>query len=201
MIRNQLLARDIDDPRVIEAMSRVPREKFVPPELKDQAYQDGPLPIGYGQTISQPYIVALMSQFLELKGDEKVLDIGTGSGYQAAVLSLLAREVISVERIPQLAKKAKRLLKELNYHNVKVVIADGSQGLAEEAPFDAIVCAAATKEIPQAWKEQLKDGGRIVVPLERGYYQELVRLIKKGDQFISQSFGPVAFVPLIRGMS
>jgi len=197
MIQDQLIKRGISDQRVLWAMGRVPREEFVPQEFKDQAYQDGPLPIGYGQTISQPYVIALAIELLELKGDEKVLDIGTGSGYEAAILSLLARKVISIERIPQLAKEAGERLKRLGYDNVEVVVGDGSRGLKKEAPFDAVKSAAASRRVPRAWKEQLKDGGRIVLPLRRGFGQDLVRVIKKGDRFIQQSYGGVRYVPLI----
>ena len=197
MVKQQLLPRGIDDSRVIKALRQVSREKFVPPQLQDRAYEDSPLPIGYGQTISQPYIVALMSQLLELKGKEKVLEIGTGSGYQTAVLALLARKVISLERIQPLAQQAQKRLKQLNYSNVKVFTADGTKGWPLEAPFDAILCAAATKKIPLAWQKQLKEGGRIVVPLVKGFSQELVRLTKKGKRLVSQSFGSVVFVPLI----
>jgi len=197
MVEEQLLSRDIADPKVIKAMSKVPRQEFVPQNLRRYAYRDSPLLIGFGQTISQPYIVALMCQFLELKGNEKVLDIGTGLGYQAAVLGLLAKKVISIERIRKLAESAKKTLKKLDFNNVKIVIGDGSKGVPDEAPFDAIICAAATSKIPKLWKEQLKEGGRVVLPLEKNLSQYLVRITKKGKQFLRETFCPVAFVPLI----
>lgn len=198
MVKFQLQGRDIYDERVLKAMSLVPREKFVPSEYQESAYFDGPVPIGFNQTISQPYVVALMCQLLELKGNEKVLDIGTGSGYQAAILSFLAKEVISIERIPQLAKRAESVLKKLGCRNVKVIVGDGNRGFSDEAPFDAIVCAAATRNVPEAWKEQLTDGGRLVFPQETGWAQELVRLTKRGKRFLKENFGGVAFVPLIK---
>ena len=197
MVEEQLLSRDIADPKVIKAMSKVPRQEFVPQNLRRYAYRDSPLLIGFGQTISQPYIVALMCQFLELKGNEKVLDVGTGLGYQAAVLGLLAKKVISIERIRKLAESAKKTLKKLDFNNVKIVIGDGSKGVPDEAPFDAIICAAATSKIPKLWKEQLKEGGRVVLPLEKNLSQYLVRITKKGKQFLRETFCPVAFVPLI----
>ncbi len=197
MVEKQLKGRDIVDSRVLRAINKVPREEFVPKDFENHVYDDGPLSIGCGQTISQPYIVALMCQMLELKGNEKVLDIGTGSGYQAAVLSLLAKKVISIERIPQLAKSARKTLKRFNYNNIKVIVGDGSQGVFKEAPFDAIVCAAATAKIPQAWKDQLKDGGRIVLPLKKGWIQYLIRITKKNKKFLRQTICPVAFVPLV----
>lgn len=197
MVLEQLRARGIIDPRVLEVMGKVPREKFVLPENRSQAYWDGPLAIGRGQTISQPYVIALALQLLELKGNEKVLDIGAGSGYEAALLSFLAKEVISVEIIPQLAKRAGRLLRD--YENVRVIIGDGRQGFPEEAPFEAIKAAAAAEKVPPAWKKQLKNGGRIVFPLKKTFGQELVRIIKKNNKFIQESFGSVFYVPLVSG--
>jgi protein-L-isoaspartate(D-aspartate) O-methyltransferase len=197
MVVEQLVAREITDSRVLKAMGQVPRELFVPTEYQKHAYEDRPLPIGFGQTISQPYIVALMSQMLQVTGKEKVLDIGTGSGYQAAILSLLAKKVISVERIPELAQKAQELLKRLGYDNTEVVIGDGRWGLAAKAPFDGIICAAAAGMVPRFWKKQLKEGGRLVFPQKRLDEQVLVRLIKKGQRFFQKDFGRVIFVPLV----
>jgi protein-L-isoaspartate(D-aspartate) O-methyltransferase len=197
MIETQLLSRGITNPRVIGAMKNVPREKFVLPEMKNRAYDDCALPLAYGQTISQPYIVALMCQLLKLRGREKVLDVGTGSGYQAAVLSLLAKKVVSIERIPQLAKSAAERLRRLGYSNVKVVTGDGSKGVVKEAPFDAIVSAAAVSEIPKAWQKQLKDGGRLVFPLKKRLGQQLTRITKKNNRFFQEDFGSVVFVPLV----
>lgn len=197
MVKAQLLNRGIVDQRVIEAMKKVPREEFVLPKVRARAYDDCALPLKFGQTISQPYIVALMCQLLELKGNEKILDVGTGSGYQAAVLSLLAKRVVSIERIPQLAHSARERLKRLGYKNVKVVIGDGSKGVSEEAPFDGIVCAAAVSDLPSAWKKQIKKGGRIVFPLKKRLGQELVRVTKVDNRFLEENFGGVAFVPLI----
>jgi len=199
MVKRQLLRRGIVDSKVIKAMGIVPREKFVPLELREYAYDDWPLTIGFGQTISQPYVVALMCQLLKLKGGEKVLDVGTGSGYQAAILSLLAKQVISIERFSRLAQAAKNRLEKLGYSNVEVIIGDGTKGLAKEAPFDAIVCGAAASVIPKAWKEQLRNGGRIVLPLKKSWGQELVRVTKKAGRFFEESFGSVAFVPLVPG--
>jgi protein-L-isoaspartate(D-aspartate) O-methyltransferase len=197
MVEEQLKARDITNQRILKAMEKVPREKFVPDNLQSSAYADHPLSIGYNQTISQPYVVAKMCQLLELNGDEKILDIGTGSGYQTAVLSYLAKQVISIEVIPDLAKSARETLKSLNYNNVKVVIGDGRNGAPDFAPFNAIKSAAASKDVPRAWKEQLKIGGRIVLPLKNGLHQNLVRLTKTETGFKKENFGGVMFVPLV----
>jgi protein-L-isoaspartate(D-aspartate) O-methyltransferase len=167
-IVEQLESRGISDPRVLEAMARVPRELFVPAELAALAYEDRALPIGFGQTVSQPYIVAFMCEALSLAGDEHVLDVGTGSGYAAAVLAELAREVDSIERIPELALLARQALEEAGYGRVGVRVGDGSLGLPERAPFDAIAVAAASPALPPALWEQLAPGGRIVLPLRRG---------------------------------
>lgn len=198
MVEDQLKARDINDKRVLEAMKKVPREKFVPDNLQSSAYADHPLSIGHNQTISQPYVVAKMCQMLDLSGKEKVLDIGTGSGYQAGVLSHLAKEVISIEVIPDLAKSARETLKDLNYNNVKVVISDGRKGAPDFAPFDAIKSAAASKDVPRAWKEQLKIGGRIVYPEGGGWHQNIVKLIKTDKGFSKKTSLGVVFVPLVK---
>jgi len=192
-----LRGRDITDERVLQAFLQVRREEFVNSEMRKFAYDDRPLPIGFNQTISQPYIVAKMCQLLKLTGQERVLDIGAGSGYQAAILSLLGKEVIAIERIEELAKIADARLKRLGFDNVKVIVGDGSRGVMDEAPFDAIKCAAATAVISPAWIEQLKDGGRIVLPLQKTWYQDLVRITKVGGELQEESFGSVVFVPLI----
>ena len=199
MVQEQLEARDITDSRVLKAMAKIPREKFVPRNLRSYAYDDTPLPIGFGQTISQPYIVAKMCQSLELRGDEKVLDVGTGSGYQAAVLAVLAGKVISVERIPELAEMAKKTISKLGYDNIKIIIGDGSKGVLKEAPFDAIVSAAASKDVPQAWKDQLIQKGKIIMPLKKLWGQELIRLVKSEKRFNQKSFGSVVFISLVVG--
>lgn len=197
MVEAQLRGRDITDERVLQAFLQVPREKFVDADMKEFAYDDRPLAIGHKQTISQPYIVAKMCQLLELTGNEKVLDVGTGSGYQAAILSILAKEVIAVERIPALAKKAEQRLKNLGLNNVTIIVGDANKGVPDKAPFEAIKCAAATDIIPSAWKEQLKEGGRIVLPLQGRLWQDLIRATKINGELQQESFGPVAFVPLI----
>lgn len=196
MVEEQLIGRDIRDKRVLEAMRSVPRHLFVLPQHRRQAYSDGPLPIGGGQTISQPYIVALMTQLLNLKGDEKVLEIGTGSGYQAAILSKLAREVHSVERDRELAERAVRVLNSLGINNVHVHVGDGSQGLPDHAPYQAILVTAAAPEVPQVMLNQLDDGGRLVIPVGGRFGQFLELWERKGAEFTQDVLAPVAFVPL-----
>jgi protein-L-isoaspartate(D-aspartate) O-methyltransferase len=196
MVIDQLEGRDICDPLVLDAMLSVPRHLFVPQEHARYAYSDEPLSIGEGQTISQPYIVALMSQYLHLTGSERVLEVGTGSGYQAAVLSLLAKEVHSVERIPSLARRAAHVLDELGYANVTVHINDGSLGWTETAPYDAIIVTAAAPEVPQPLLDQLADGGRLVLPVGARYTQYLELWERQGSKLISDMMVPVAFVPL-----
>lgn len=178
-------------------MSKVPREEFVPEESKLCAYEDRPLPIGYGQTISQPFIVALMTSALELKGDEKVLEIGTGSGYQAAILSLLVRRVISVERIPQLAEEARERLRRLGYKNVEVYLAGETLGYPPEAPYDAIIVTAGAPQVPPSLLSQLKVGGRIVIPVGSRFEQDLLKVVKTEKGIKVESLGPCRFVPLI----
>jgi len=198
MVEEQLRGRDIHDPRVLEAMRAVPRHLFVPDELSDQAYFDGPVRLDHGQTISQPYIVALMSQLLELQGGETVLEIGTGSGYQAAVLSRLARRVYSLERVAELARSAAQRLRELGCENVTVLERDGSGGLPEHAPYPAIIVAAAAPRVPAPLMEQLEIGGRLVVPVgsQEGQTLELWRREEEAD-FSQERIAPVAFVPLL----
>ncbi len=199
MVETQLKARDITDQKVIQAMLKVERHRFVPKEYKELAYIDEPLPIGYGQTISQPYIVALMTQLLELKGDERVLEIGTGSGYQAAILAEIVKEVYTIEIIPELAKKAEKLLKEeLGYKNIHFKIGDGYLGWKEFAPFDRIIVTCAPEHIPQPLIEQLKDGGKMVIPVGV-YTQELIVVEKEGNKVYKRATIPVRFVPMLRG--
>lgn len=197
MIETQLIARGICDRRVLDAMSQVPREIFVPPELRPIAYEDEPLPIGEGQTISQPYTVAFMLQELKLHGGEKVLDVGTGSGYAAAVLSRMVLEVHTIERIAPLSEHAQRRLAALGYDNVTFHIGDGTLGCAAFAPFDAIVVAAAANRLPDAYGEQLARGGRIVIPLGDPLGQSLYRLTRCDGKLIRENLGRFAFVPLI----
>jgi len=202
MTKRKLVLREVSDPRVLAAMEAVPRHRFVPAQYAEDAYGDHPLPIGYGQTISQPYIVALMTELLELKGHEKVLEIGAGSGYQAAILSLLAREVFTVERIPQLAEKARERLSELGYRNVHIRVGDGYEGWPEHAPYDAIIVTCAAEEIPPPLIEQLADGGRMVIPLgESGWSQRLVLVRKRGAELEQREIAGVVFVPLVRGVA
>jgi len=195
MVETQLIPRGIKDKKVIEAFLIVPREKFVPENLKESAYDDTPLPIGEGQTISQPYIVALMTELLQLKGEEKVLEIGTGSGYQAAILSEIGCDVYSVERILSLGKKADKILQQLGY-NVKIKIGDGTLGWEEYAPYEAIIVTAAGPKIPQSLLTQLKEGGRIVMPVGDMFTQDLIRIKKVKGKFIKENFGGCQFVPL-----
>lgn len=197
MVEYQLRKRGIKDERVLKAFLKVPRHKFVRPQDIWHAYEDYPLSIGYGQTISQPYMVAIMTELLELKGHERVLEIGTGSGYQAAILAELAKEVFSIERIPELAQKAEKVLQELGYNNVKVIIGDGSKGLPEFAPYDGIIVTAAAPRPPQPLLEQLKDKGRLVIPVGSRKLQDLLRITRIGDEFKTENFGPCLFVPLI----
>ena len=196
MIELHLKGRDIVDTKVLKAMKDVPRDMFVPEFLQDQAYADYPLPIGEDQTISQPYIVALMTQLLELKGKEKVLEVGTGLGYQAAVLSKLTKKVYSIEINEKLAKKAELILKKLKYNNIKVIVGDGSRGYKKAAPYDAIIVTAAARKVPEMLIEQLKEGGRLVVPVGNFLAQELIRIIKKDGKTKKESVCGVRFVPL-----
>lgn len=199
MVEEQLRYRGIRDERVLQVMSEIPRHRFVPKALQFSAYDDGPLPIGEGQTISQPYIVALMSENLALKGTETVLEIGTGSGYQAAVLSRLAKQIYSIEIIPELAESARERLQALGVTNVKVIIGDGNEGWAEGGPYEAIIVTAVAPEIPPALLAQLADGGRMVLPVEKSEEQYLMRLQKRGGQILEEDLGPVRFVPLVGG--
>lgn len=197
MVDLQLLLRGIKDPRVIDAMRKVPRHLFIPPTLQGNAYSDMSLPIGDGQTISQPYMVAIMTELLELKGDETVLEIGTGSGYQAAILAEIAREVYTIERIPTLADRAMKVLASLGYDNVHVIAGNGSKGLVEKAPFDRIIITAAAPMILDTLKNQLKEGGIIVAPVGERFSQILIKGKKKQNILIEERHIPCVFVPLV----
>lgn len=197
MVRKQLAGRGISDERVLAVMALVPRHLFVPEDLRKQAYQDRALPIAEGQTISQPFIVALMLQSLELSGDERVLEIGTGSGYAAAVLSQLAAEVYTVERWPVLAEAAECRLHDLGYANVHVFVGDGTAGLPAYAPFDAISVAAAAPWTPQPLREQLGEGGRLIIPVGGRNEQLLLRMRRCGGEIRTERLSGVRFVPLI----
>jgi protein-L-isoaspartate(D-aspartate) O-methyltransferase len=197
MVEHQLRRRGVSDERVLEAMGRVPRELFVPGAARELAYEDGALPIGHGQTISQPYMVGVICALLELSGDERVLDVGTGSGYQAAVLAELANDVVTVERVPALAERAQAALAEAGYERVDVCIADGSLGVPERAPFDAIAVGAAAPSIPYALYEQLSTGGRLVVPRGSRWGQELVRIVRTEQGPVERESIPCRFVPLV----
>jgi protein-L-isoaspartate(D-aspartate) O-methyltransferase len=195
MVRNQIESRGVSQPRVLAAMRVVPRHLFVPAEFRDRAYLDAPQPIGEGQTISQPYIVALMTSLLELRGDEKVLEIGTGSGYQAAVLARLVREVYTIEILEPLARRAQKTFQDMGLRNVRTRVGDGYQGWPEEAPFDAIVVTAAPEKVPQPLLDQLKVGGRMVIPVGREF-QDLQLLTKTAEGVIRKTVLPVRFVPM-----
>ena len=198
MVRDQLQPRGIDNPRVLHAMQQVPRHAFVPPELRRQAYNDNPMPIGENQTISQPFIVALMTQMLDLQGDEHVLEIGTGCGYQTAILCELADYVYTLERYPQLADKAGATLTNLGYDNLDIHIGDGSQGLPDNQPFDAITVTAAAPSVPGPLASQLnKEGGRLVVPVGNAKQQHLFIVRRFGDRYNVERSIPVRFVPLV----
>lgn len=198
MVAHQLKNRGIRDAAVLRTMEKVPRHLFVPVLLRNSAYTDGPLPIGEGQTISQPYIVALMTELLELKGTEKVLEIGTGSGYQAAVLAEIVPEVYTIEILPSLSEKASRTLKDLGYRNVHVKTGNGYLGWPEEAPFDAVIVTAAPEFLPQALVEQLKVGGILVIPMGPSYAQMLWQIRKTPQGLKKKTVVPVSFVPMVQ---
>ncbi|MEI2416535.1 protein-L-isoaspartate(D-aspartate) O-methyltransferase [Orrella sp. JC864] len=199
MVQRQLVARGLHDAGVLAAMRKVPRSAFVPDEVRALAYDDAPLPIGCGQTISQPYIVALMAQAAALRPGDKVLDIGAGSGYAAAVMAQIAGHVQAIERHEPLALQARARLRQLGYGNVTVQVGDGTLGLPSQAPFDAIVAAAGGPYVPPAWREQLAVGGRLVMPVGQATRrQRLLRIVRRGqDDYEEQDLGAVAFVPLI----
>lgn len=198
MVNEQIIARGVRAESVIKAMQKVERHLFVPEQYRNFAYSDRPLPIGEGQTISQPYIVALMTELLDLKKSDKVLEIGTGSGYQAAILAEICDSVYTIEIIPSLGKQAQVLLKELGYHNIHCKIGDGYLGWPEHAPYDGIIVTCAPSKIPQPLKEQLAEGGRMVIPVGATYTQELVLVTKTKGKLIQKSVIPVRFVPMLR---
>lgn len=198
MVEDQVVARGVSDPRVIDAMLQVPRHKFVEEALESQAYQDAPLPIGERQTISQPYMVAVMSEALALDGTEKVLEVGTGSGYQAAVLAVLADRVFSLERIPALARRARKALDSCGYSKVNIRLADGTLGWQEMAPFDAIVVTAGAPDVPRDYLDQLAVGGRLVIPVGDRMSQVLMRITRTSeDEFKEEQLLGCRFVPLV----
>lgn len=197
MVDEQIVSRGVRDPRVIDAMRRVPRHEFMPEALRQKAYGDHAMPIGEGQTISQPYIVALMTELLELKSTDRVLEIGTGSGYQAAILSELCEKVFTIERVKILADKARAILDRLGCRNVAMKVYDGTYGWKEMAPFDAIIVTAAAPDVPAALIEQLREGGRLVIPVGERFSQVLRKVIKSPSGLVTQDSTPVMFVPLI----
>jgi len=197
MVHHQLANRGVRDPEVLAAMEHVARHEFVPAELLDLAYADRPLPIGKGQTISQPLIVGMMLEALELSGSERVLEIGTGSGYQAALLGELAADVISVEYVPELAERARTVLERLRYDNVRVVCGDGSRGWPEGAPYDAIIVAAGAPRVPAPLTTQLGEGGRLVIPVGDEWGQNLSRVRRRDGELSSEQLTGCAFVPLL----
>jgi protein-L-isoaspartate(D-aspartate) O-methyltransferase len=197
MVRDQLKRRNLRDQRVLDSMAAIPRHLFVPEEQRHLAYIDAPLPIGKGQTISQPYIVALMTELLELGKQDRVLEIGTGSGYQAAILSQVAGEVFTIERIPELAKRAEKVLADLGIENVRVLTGDGSEGLVQHMPYNGIIVTAAAPEVPKPLEQQLAQGGRLVVPVGSRMGQVLEVWQRRGEEMVCEKMAPVAFVPLI----
>lgn len=197
MVNSQLERRGIKDGRVLAAMRRIPRHHFVPDAVISEAYADRPLPIGEGQTISQPYMVALMTELLELEGDEKVLEIGTGSGYQLAILAELAREVYSIERHSSLADRARERVESLGYRNTHIGVGDGTRGWPEAAPFHAIMVTAGAPRVPRPLVDQLGDGGRLVIPVGEGRHQELFRIIRDREGVRQESLAGCVFVPLV----
>ena len=197
MVERQLRGRDITDPKVLEAMGKVPRHYFVPEDSRNRAYADGPLRLQHGQTISQPYIVALMTQLLKLQGDETVLEIGTGSGYQAAILAALAQRVITIERIPELAAQAEQVFQSINLTNIEVHVGDGTRGYPEAAPYDGILVTAAAPKVPQPLMQQLALEGRLVIPVGSLGGQVLECWEWDGEEYHCEQVAPVAFVPLV----
>jgi protein-L-isoaspartate(D-aspartate) O-methyltransferase len=197
MVEEQIIGRGIKDPKVIKAIKKVPRHLFVEEALQGQAYSDHPLPIGEKQTISQPYMVALMTEALQLKGREKVLEIGAGSGYQTAILAEMALKVFSIERVRSLALGARKLLYELGYFNVEIKVSDGTSGWPEESPFDAVIVTAGSPVIPQPLLDQLAAGGRVVIPVGDVFSQDLIRVTKTEEGFKKEDLGGCRFVKLI----
>jgi protein-L-isoaspartate(D-aspartate) O-methyltransferase len=197
MVMTQLEPRGIEDQRVLNAFRTVPRHEFVPDELRDQAYNDHPLAIGEDQTISQPYMVAVMTELLKLDGDETVLEVGTGSGYQAAILAELCEHVVTIERVQSLAENAHARLDRLGYENITMVVGDGTKGYGDEAPYDGIIVTAAAPDVPTMLKEQLADGGRLVIPVGSKFSQELRVVIRNGEGFSTVKHFGCRFVPLV----
>ncbi len=197
MVETQIRARGVRDERVLAAMKAVPRHLFVPPSFQGVAYQDSPLPIGKGQTISQPYIVAVMTELLQVKPGDRILEIGSGSGYQAAILGRLAKTVISIERIPEVAAMARDNLERAGATGVRIIIGDGTVGYPGESPYDGIIITAATPSVPQPLVDQLAEGGRLVAPVGGRDLQELLRLTKREGRTVAEHFGGVVFVPLL----
>lgn len=197
MVDEQLILRDIKNPRVLDAFKKIERHKFIPQEFATSAYADFPVPIGEGQTISQPYIVALMTEYLDLTGSERVLEVGTGSGYQTAILAELAKEIFTIERFENLAKQAQNLLNELGYKNIKIKVGDGTLGWPEQAPFDRIIITAASPSIPPPLSEQLKEGGKLILPLGEAFGQVLTLVEKKQGILQYKDICGCVFVPLV----
>jgi len=197
MVEDQLRRRGIHDQRVLEAMAKIPRHSFVSPEYQAAAYEDRPLPIGEGQTISQPYMVAVMTQSLELTGGERVLEIGTGSGYQTATLAELAKTIFTVERIQVLIQRAQKVLQNLGYENIFFLHGDGTKGWPENSPFAGIIVTAGAPEVPQMLTSQLADGGRLVIPVGPRYTQTLYKVTRKGNRFMEEDITGCVFVPLL----
>jgi protein-L-isoaspartate(D-aspartate) O-methyltransferase len=196
MVKDQIEARGVKDKRILEAMKKVPRHLFVPWNMRSYAYHDEPLPIGEGQTISQPYIVAYMSEVLRLKGNERIMEIGTGSGYQAAILAEVSKEVFTVEIVKSLSLRAEKILEKLEYENIYFKVGDGTYGWKEHAPYDAIMVTAAPDIVPESLREQLKVSGRMIVPVG-STFQELVLITREKKKFKEKKLLPVRFVPLI----
>ena len=197
MVETQIAARGIRDPRVLQVMREIPRHLFVDEGMWDQAYQDHPLPIGEKQTISQPYMVALMTEAAAPTPNDKVLEIGTGSGYQTAILASLCKWVYSVERIRSLAMKARKVLDQLHLYNVSIKVGDGSEGWEEYAPYNAIIVTAGAPEVPKPLKEQLADGGRLIIPVGDRFSQVLYKIVRRGNEFLQQDLGGCRFVDLV----
>ena len=200
MVKEQIANRGVKDERVLKAMRSVPRHLFVPKSSRSISYQDRPLPIGEGQTISQPYIVAYMTEALNLKPKDRVLEIGTGSGYQAAILAELAKEVYTIELVPILGNRASKLLDEMGYKNIFVKVGDGYKGWPDKAPFDAVIVTCAPDKIPKALIDQLKEGGRVIIPVGSQFRaQKLIRGVKKNGRLVTQDVMSVLFVPMVEG--
>lgn len=197
MVDRQILARGIQDPRLLDAMREIPRHRFIPPRLAGEAYEDRPVSIGLGQTISQPYMVALMTEVLQVEPDQRILEIGTGSGYQTAVLAALARHVDSMERIPELAHRARALLAELGILNVAVHVGDGTCGLPEGAPYDGILVTAGAPGVPPPLVNQLREGGRLVIPVGDASHQTLTVVVREGGGVRTRPVSGCVFVPLV----